>query len=242
MRSSFGGGLGAGTPASVIKRVVKANNPSKDSYELRREEWNLRPHISTKDPDPAKHRLREQVVKRMKKLGYDGSSDSDPSFGKLDEIAELGLIVLHNAKQNNIKLQTPKLVAALIAYALGEKAKQLESVEMTLLCPSERCQSKPSTSFEHKSGKGVVCVRCHSFIPWAKVRFKPRQRKIDPEYYALVKRVNEESKDPMFNAQSVPSAPKSRGSGLEPRPLTSPRQARNHIGVCVNESTSQSSE
>jgi len=242
MRSSFSGGLGAGTPPSVVKQIVKKNNPGKASYELRREEWNLRPHISAKDLDPAKHRLREQVVKRMKKLGYDGSSDIDASFGKLDEITGLGLTVLHNAKQNNIKLQTPKLVDALIAYVLGEKAKQLESVEMTLLCPSKRCQGKPSSSISHRSGKGVVCVRCHSFIPWSKVRFKPRLTKIDPEYYALVKRIHEES-ELGVNAQSVPSVlSKSFGLGVEPGPLTSPGKARNHIGVCVNESTSQSSE
>jgi len=250
MRSSFGGGLGAGTPRSVIRQVVKKNNPSKDFYELRKEEWNLRPHISARDPDPAKHRLREQVVKRIKRLGYDGSSDSDPSFGKLDEIAELGLMVLHNAKQNrtHIKLQTPKLVDALIAFAIGgEKAKQLESVEMALLCPSERCQGKPSASFEHKSGKGVVCVRCHSFIPWSKVHFKQRQRKIDPEYYALVKRVHEESVSSEFNAPLVPSAlSKSSGSGLavEPRPrdtLASAKASSPNQEVMENVSNNQGS-
>jgi len=223
LASSFNSGLGSVTPPSIVNRAVQENKPA-DFIEFRKNRFALLSLLNEKKLDPIGNRFRESLKKRVMTLGFDASSDNDIQFGQLNDMAAVGLAVIRmiGAKAKTINLS--KLVDATIIYRRPDWKRRLEESTRRLRCG--RC--KKSRSFiKGKEGKTVTCLSCGLEVPLEKARFRISVRRIDPEYIDLVHSV---------------VLSKSHGSGLEPGPLTSPRQARNHIGVCVNESTSQSSE
>jgi len=225
LASSFNSGLGSITPPSVVNRVVRESNSEVRSFiDFRRARFDLLSVLNEKKLDPIGNRFRELLKKRVSSLGFDSSSDNDVQFGQLNDMAEVGLAVVRLAGKKAVKLKLPQLVDAAILYRRPDWKIKLEESDRQLRCT--RCR-KLRSFIKSKDSKSVTCLSCGLELPVEKARFRIPVRRIDPEYVDLVHSV---------------VLSKSRGSGLEPRPSTSPRQARNHIGVCVNESTSQSSE
>jgi len=224
LSSSFNAGRGSVTPQSVVNKTVRENNKIGDFIDFRKQKFALLTLLNEKALDPVGNRFREQLKKRVMSLGFDANSDNDLQFGQLNDMATVGLAVIRMSGAKAKSLSLPKLVDATIIYRRPDWRRKLEESTRRLRCV--RCR-KSRSFIKGKEGKTVTCLSCGLEIPLEKARFRISVRRIDPEYVDLVHSI---------------VLSKSRGSGLEPRPLTSPRQARNHIGVCVNESTSQSSE
>ena len=224
LSSSFNFGQGSVTPQGVINKAIRENNKIGDFIDFRKQRFTLLTLLNEKALDPVGNRFREQLKKRVMSLGFDANSDNDLQFGELNDMAEVGLAVVRLAGKKAVKLKLPQLVDAAILYRRPDWKIKLEESDRQLRCT--RCR-KLRSFIKSKDSKSVTCLSCGLELPVEKARFRIPVRRIDPEYVDLVHSV---------------VLSKSRGSGLEPRPSTSPRQARNHIGVCVNESTSQSSE
>ena len=224
LSSSFNFGQGSVTPQGVINKAIRENNKIGDFIDFRKQRFTLLTLLNEKALDPVGNRFREQLKKRVMSLGFDANSDNDLQFGELNDMAAVGLAVIRVVGMKAKTLNLSKLVDAAIIYRRPDWRRKLEESTRRLRCV--RCR-KSRSFIKGKEGRTVTCLSCGLEIPLEKARFRISVRRIDPEYVDLVHSV---------------VLSKSHGSGLEPRPLTSPRQARNHIGVCVNESTSQSSE
>ena len=181
LSSSFGSGLGCGTPLAVINRAVKDSNQESDFRGFQKEKFNLINLLACKDQDPVLNRFRRLLVQRVKLLGFDSSSDNDLEFGMLNDMGSLGLAVIRTANERNIKLNLSKLVDGVIIYRKPQSRTRLEEVRRRLIC--SRCRRL--RSFIQNDDR-VVCVACGLETPVQKARFRVTKRKLDPEYIDLV--------------------------------------------------------
>jgi hypothetical protein len=225
LRSSFNSGLGSVTPPNVINRAIKENNDLKGFIDFMQKRFELKNLLNEKALDPIANKFREQLKKRVMSLGFDASSDNDLQFGELNDMAACGLAVIKMLGARAAKLKFPQLVDACILYRRPDWRRRLEDSNRQLRCI--RCK-KLRTFIRSKDNKSVTCISCGLDMPLERARFRVCVRKLDPEYVDLV--------------HSVVTS-KSFGLGVEPGPLTSPRQARNHnLERCENVPSSQSSE
>ena len=183
MRSSFGGGLGAGTPQNIVNKAVKDNSRTKDFKQFRAAKWQLCNLISEKKLNPLESRFREALKKRVSALGFDSSSDNDIQFGQLNDMAAVGLAALRIAGEQKRKLKIQKLVDASILYRRPDWKAKLEESKRRLRCG--RCRRQRSF-LKNKDGKSVTCLACGLETPVEKARFHISIRRLDPVYVDLV--------------------------------------------------------
>jgi len=182
--SSFNHGLGSKTPESVIKRIVRENCSLRSPFESKVKEWELSPWISGKDQDPELGKHLQTLKDILMRLGFSPESDNDSQFKVLNELGWIVRKVHKKAKEQELKLDSRKLVEATIIYHLGEVYRQrLETIEKKLVC--SRCR-KPRSYVLEKDGMNYLCVRCGKQIPIGKARFKVRVRLIDERYLSLI--------------------------------------------------------
>jgi len=224
LASSFNRGLGSVTPPSVINKAVKENSEVKDFIAFRKQRFALLGLLNEKAWDPVSNKFREQLRKRVTRLGFDADSDNDLQFGQLNDMASAGLAVIKMAGDQASDLNIQRLVDASILYRRPDWKTKLEESRRQLRC--RRCRRLRSF-IKSKDGRSVTCLSCGLETPVEKARFRISTRGLDPEYVDLVH-------------SAVTS--KSHGLGVEPGPLTSPVKARIHFGESENEPNSQSSE
>lgn len=224
LNSSFNKGLGTVTPPSMIHRAIKASNPPGDYIEFRKRKWDLLSRLSEMKLDPIANRFREIVKKRVTTLGFDAGSDNDVQFGQFNDMASVGLAVIKMAGEQASKLNLSRLADAAIIYRRPDWRQRLQESRSQLRCG--RCRKVRSFIWS-RNAQSVICLTCGREEPKEKARIRTVLRKIDPEYVDLI--------------HSVVTS-KSRGSGSESGPLTSPREARKHIEECGNVSNDQDSK
>jgi len=224
LASSFNSGQGTVTPKAIVDRTIKQNNDCSGFIQFRQAKFALLNLLNEKALDPVGNKFREQLKKRVARLGFDANSDNDLQFGQLNDMAAAGLAVIRIASDQASKLNIQRLVDASILYRRPDWKTKLEESRRQLRCG--RCRRLRSF-IKSKDGRSVTCLSCGLETPVEKARFRISTRGLDPEYVDLV--------------HSVVTS-KSHGLGVEPGPLTSPVKARIHFGESENEPSDQSSE
>jgi len=228
LASSFNRGLGSVTPPSVINKAVKENSEVKDFIAFRKQRFALLGLLNEKAWDPVSNKFREQLRKRVTRLGFDADSDNDLQFGQLNDMASAGLAVIKMAGDQASDLNIQRLVDASILYRRPDWKTKLAESKRQLRC--RRCRHLRSF-LKSKDSRSVTCLSCGLETPIKKARFRISTRRLDPEYVDLVH-------------SAVTS--KSSGSRLavEPRPrdtLASAKASKPSQEVVENVSNSQDS-
>lgn len=178
----FNKGLGTSVPRAILRRIVVQNNTIEDKLDLIVGTNELKNVLNEKALDPEANRFREMLGERVRRLGFDPSTNSDEQFHQLNDMASTGILLMRSLRQEGYKPFMPDVVNAVIFYRRPDWQSKLEITELSIKCT---CGTRHG--FLKLSEGEKICLGCGKELGTGKTAH--HIRRLNLEYIDRIHRI-----------------------------------------------------